>query len=245
MELSDELKQKVATYKPDPDRLAAISHAPMLFLVGITGAGKNALLSRLLKKYPDEYRFIVSHTTRAPRKNSGVMEQDGVEYHFIDNQKMEHMLDTHGFIEAQVIHDSWVSGTSVAEVQSISEQGKVGVNDIDIQGADAYVEMGLNVKPIFVLPPGFDEWMRRFNGRYGENIPQGELVARLQSAVREFEHALNVDHFYIVINDDLEKTTDLVHEIAQSETVDPRYQKAVDIAQNMLDHIRAELAKLV
>lgn len=245
MELKPELVQKVVNYQPDPAKLAAVSKVPLLFLVGITGAGKNALLTRLLEKYPAAYRFIVSHTTRAPRENNGVMERDGVEYHFVDLGKFEHMIDAGDFVEAQVIHSSWISGTSVGELLEIQNEGKIGINDIDIQGADAYVEMGLNAKPIFVLPPSFDEWMKRFRGRYKDGkIPKDELVARLRSAVREFNHALNLEHFYIVINDDLEETADLVHEIAQGEPVNPHYYKAMAIAENMLDQLRAELARL-
>jgi guanylate kinase len=243
MELSEQLKTKVASYKPDPEKLASIRNAPMLFLVGIAGAGKNALLARLLEKYPNRYRFIVSHTTRAPRKNDGVMEQEGVHYHFIDLATLEQMIDNKDFIEVQVVHDPKVYGTSIAEVSKIEHEGKIGVSDIDIQGADAYVAMGLNVRPVFVLPPSFEEWMRRFTGRYGGDVPEEEMTSRLRSAVREFKHALGVDHFYIVTNDDLEKTVGVVHEIAQGEPVDPHYQKAVDVAEGMLDQLRAELAK--
>jgi guanylate kinase len=247
MELEPRLKQKIAHYQPDPVKLEQISHAQLLFLVGITGAGKNALLHRLLEKYPNDYRFIVSHTTRAPRENQGVMERDGVEYHFIGLPAMERMIDNHEFVEAQVIHDSWVSGTSVAEIRKIQETGAIPVNDVDIQGADKYVEIGLNARPIFVLPPSFEEWMRRFRGRYNndQEIDEAELVSRLQSAVREIEHALSVEHFFIVINDDLEKAVEVINDIARGEAVEPHYHKAMAIAEHMLDELRAELARLV
>src|SRR5262245_34896291 len=41
MELDDELQNKVAAYKVSQAALAPIKHAPLLFAVGITGAGKN------------------------------------------------------------------------------------------------------------------------------------------------------------------------------------------------------------
>lgn len=244
MEVSKQLKEKISSYTADEEKLRSIKDAPILSLAGIAGSGKSTLLHQLLEKYPQEYRFIVSHTTRAPRKNNNITEKDGVNYHFIDTQRLEKMLDNHEFVEAKVIHNSWVSGTSVSELQKINQAGKIGINDIDIQGIDAYVEMGLNVKPIFILPPNYDDWMERFTGRYNGNVPPAEMSIRLHSALRELEHALNVDHFYIVINDDIERARDLVHDITQGKPVERHYSKAVDIVNKMLKRISIEITNI-
>jgi guanylate kinase len=245
MELDDRLKQKVAAYNPSARVLEPIRTAPLLFTVGITAAGKNALLHRLLETRPGDYSFLISHTSRAPRANHGVMERDGVEYHFVDLETMDRMLDNHEFIEAQVIHNAWVSGSSIAEVKKAQEQNRISVTDIDVQGIDVYVNLGLNVKPVFILPPSYDVWMERLIRRYEGRTHQHDLVLRMQSAVREIEHALSVDHFYIVINDALDEAVEVVDDIAHGKPVDPHYHKAVAVAQQLLARIKEELARVV
>lgn len=244
MESDRRLKAKVIAYSPSSEALAPIRQAPMLFLVGITGAGKNTILTELLKQYPDRYRFIISHTTRAPRENHGVMEQNGREYHFVDAAKIEQMVDDGEFIEVQPIH-AQISGSSVNEVLTAFEQHKIAVSDIDVQGADYCVSLGLKVKPIFILPPNYDIWFKRFVARYEGKVHKHDLAIRMQSAIKEIEHVLDVDYFYIVINDDLQETVGLVDEIAMGGDVDPHYHKAVATAQTLLDRIRAELANMI
>ncbi|HSX17434.1 MAG TPA: hypothetical protein VLH86_05040 [Patescibacteria group bacterium] len=245
MELSASLKQKVATYKPSPSALDSIRSATLMFMVGITSAGKNALLSRMMAQHPDDYYFLVSHTTRAPRENQGVMERDGVEYYFIDNKEMERKLDNGEMIEAALIHNGWVSGVSIDEIKKAQDQGRVAVSDVEVQGVASYVEYGLNLKPVFVLPPSFEVWKERLLKRYGDRVDdyKNELVSRMESAIREIEHALSVDYFYIVINDDLDETVELVSRIAHGEPIEPHYHKAMAIADHLLNQLRAELAK--
>lgn len=238
------LKAKVAAYRPDPVKLDTIKDAPMMLMVGITASGKNAVLHRLMEKYPEAYYYMVSHTSRAPRMNHGELERDGVHYHFVDLPAMGTMLNSREFIEVQVIHDSWVSGSSIAEVDKARAQNRTAVSDIDIQGAEMYVKLGLHVKPVFILPPSFEVWKERFLTRYAGKIDTAELSARIQGAIRETEHALMLENFYIVINDDLEKTVEVVNDIGQGKPVEPHYQKAMEIAEHLLERLREELAKL-
>lgn len=239
------LKSKVAAYRPNEAKLESIKDAPMILMVGITAAGKNAVIHRLMERHPDQYYFLVSHTSRAPRINHGELERNGEHYHFVDLSTVETMLDNRDFIEAAVIHDSWVSGSSVAEVKKSQSLGDVAISDIDIQGAERYVQLGLNVKPVFILPPSFEVWKQRFMSRYNGTIEPSELSARMQGAIREIEHALMLENFYIVINDNLDKTVGVVNEIAQGKPVEPHYKKAMALAQQLLDRLREELAKLV
>lgn len=240
------LRQKVLAYRPSAEALEPIRKTPLVFMVGIAGAGKNAILHGLLKKYPNDYHLMVSHTTRAPRQNNGVMERNGVEYHFIGLQELDRMLGAQEFIEVQPVHAHFY-GSSITEVIRAEQEDRIAVNDIDIQGIEQYVEMGLNVKPIFILPPNYDIWHQRFISRYGVggNVDREDLKVRVRSAIREIEYAMTSGYFYIVINDDLEKTVELVDQIARGEAVDPHHPKAMDIAQKLLDRLREEFAQMV
>lgn len=244
MELDEKLISKVANYRPVQAALEPIRTVPLLFTVGITAAGKNVVLDRLMRQHPDEYYFVVSHTTRAPRENHGVMETDGVEYHFVDFADIDKMLDNQAFVEANVIHFRDVYGTSIAEIKKAEELSRIAVSDVDIKGIGQYVGLGLNVKPVFLLPPSYEIWMQRLLTRYDGKPNKHDLYMRMTSALEELEHALAVDYYYIVVNDELDRTVKLVNEIAHGEPVEPHFQKAMDIAESLISRIREELARL-
>ena len=95
------------------------------------------------------------------------------------------------------------------------------------------------------MPPTYDVWLERLKKRYDGTMPEEELRKRMRTALMEIENATSADYFYIVINDDLEKTVDLVNRIAHDEAVEPHYRKAMVIAEDFLGRIREELAELV
>ncbi|HSX34850.1 MAG TPA: hypothetical protein VLF62_04365 [Candidatus Saccharimonadales bacterium] len=242
MELDDELQHKVAAYKVSQAALAPIRHAPLLFAVGITGAGKNTLLDYLVETYPDQYQFIVSHTTRPMRP----YERQDVNYHFVSFPAIAKMLDSNEFIEAQVVHYDNVYGTSIAEIARAQAGNKIACGDVEIQGVDEYHALGLNARAVFLLPPTFEVWRSRLLARYKEvgHIDKKDLRNRLKSALLEIRHALERDYYYIVINEDLIDTAELVNQIAHGENVPPHYPKAVAIAEEIMSAIRTELEKL-
>lgn len=243
MELDERLRQKVAAYKPSPNALKSIRRAPLLLLVGITGAGKDAILQQLLATYPRDYRYILSHVTRPPRTNNGNMEREGVEYHFIDFAKADEMLRDGQYIEANIVHHEHIYGTSIGEVKSIYDEGKIALTDVTIEGANDYVRLGLNAKPVFLLPPSYEVWKQRLIKREGDMDPT-YYKHRLRSAIREITKALEAPHFYIVINDHLSTTAELVNSIGHGEPVEPHYKAAMDVAQKLLQQIEQELSTL-
>src|SRR4051794_18748895 len=98
--MDETLERKLATYQPTAETKELIKQTPILLLVGPTGAGKDSIKDKLLST--GRFHHIVSHTTRPPRINHGVVEQDGREYHFIDKTSAGRMLDDHSFIEAKI-----------------------------------------------------------------------------------------------------------------------------------------------
>lgn len=242
MELDERLIAKVASYKPTAAAIEPIRDTPILFVVGITGAGKDTIQHKLVDTHPNEYRFIVSHTTRAPRENHGMLEQTGVDYNFIDFAQAERMIDDQAFVEAKVVHFDNIYGTSIAEIEAAKAEGKIAITDIEVKGVKEYVDLSMNVKPVFLLPPSYDVWWERLTARYDNKMLGHDLHKRMQTALMEIEHAVATDYFYIVINDDLNDTVDLVNRIAHGEAVEPHYHKAMDIAEQFLARMREKLA---
>lgn len=237
------LKQKVARYRPSEAVRQQLNATRMLLLVAISGGGKDTIKQRLLGS--GKYHHIISYTTRNPRMNHGVMEQDGVDYHFIDLATADHMLDSGLYIEADVYAGN-IYGTGIADVIEAEKAGKIATTDMTIEGAFHYLSIAPLVKAVFLLPPSYDIWMQRLMKRYEGHAPNPDDIRnRMQEAAVEIEHAMQADNMYIVVNDDLEDAIEVVDDIAHGKPVEPHYHKAMDIAEQLLSRLREELAKPV
>jgi guanylate kinase len=171
------------------------------------------------------------------------MEQDGVKYHFIDKQTALDMLDKNAFIEVNYFASN-LYGTSVSEIEQGGKDGKILVSDIDVNGIGNFVALGMNVKPVFLLPPSFEVWKARLSRRHAGNFKPDDIRKRLSTALAELRDAIEHDYFYIVVNDDLSKTVELVNDIAHGKVVEARYPKAVELAEHLAAEITAEITRL-
>ena len=65
----------------------------LVILSSPSGVGKTTLTKKIQQKY-QSFKISVSHTTRLPRSN----EVDGVDYHFISNEKFEKLIKEKNFM---------------------------------------------------------------------------------------------------------------------------------------------------
>lgn len=159
-----------------------------------SGAGKSSLARALIDSEPS-LATSVSHTTRAPRPG----EEDGVHYHFVDQETFRKMVANDEFLEHATVFDNSY-GTSQQAVQSLLDQDKNVILDIDWQGARAIKQKMDNVKTVFILPPSREELEKRLQGR---NQDSDETIARrMRDAVSEMQHYDEFD--YLVVNDDFD-----------------------------------------
>lgn len=211
-----DLSDQIAGYQLPDHAAELIRSTRIVLLAGITSAGKDTIKKELLKR--PEFRDIVSHTTRQPRTNNGVMEIDGVDYHFIDQSEAETMLNENGFIEAKFVHGT-VYGTSVMALEQIHSEGKIAITDVDVQGIAEYKKVSQNVIAIFIVPPDYNTWLERLKLRYGpDGLPPEEWARRRESAIKELKNALLVPYYHFVTNDDLDRAVEAVLEIVSHDT---------------------------
>lgn len=236
--MEDKLSQLISAYTPSPEAIAVVQRTPLLLLVGITGAGKDTISSRL--EAMGGFHRIVSHTTRPPRENFGVMEVDGHHYHFITLDDAGRMLERHEFVEAKYVHGK-VYGTSVSEFAKIAADNAVAMTDLDIQGVKEYLAIKPDTHAVFLLPPSASEWERRLTARYGDlSQHMDEVAVRFRTAQRELRDVLQDDRFVIIVNDDLEQTIDRVVGVATGR-VDHTSDMAHGIAEELLAYIDRQL----
>lgn len=238
--IGDDLASKLASYSPAPATAELVKSTPILLLVGPTGAGKDALKDKLLQT--GKYHHIISHTTRPPRINHGVLEKDGREYHFITKGQAQKMLDDKALIEAKIYSDN-LYGTSVAEIQLAHDEAKIAMTDIEVQGVAEYKSLDPDVKAVFLLPPNFSTWQGRLQRRYGDVVDAADQKLRFQTALSEIEQLLNTDYYIPVINDDLDKVFKKVEAVAGGkEPSQAEIDEARKVAQKLAQDIQNHLA---
>lgn len=231
-----DLEERIATYHPPKEAKDVIKHTNIALLVGISGAGKDTIKHELLKR--PEFGEIISHTTRQPRENGGILEKNGVDYHFIDLARAEEMLRHGEFVEAKLVHGT-VYGTSIAEVENAGRAG-TAITDVDVQGVAEYKAVTDKVIAIFVIPPSYDEWLRRLKSRYstGEEFMR-EWPRRRASAIEELQRALELPYYHCVINDDLSRAVEASADIANRPDMFTRKDDEARIAaRELLQEIR-------
>lgn len=236
------LEELIANYIVTPEAINLVQSTPIVLLVGVSGAGKDTIKHRLLQT--GKYHHIVSHTTRAPRENGGVMERDGVDYHFISLEKATKMLQEGAFVEAKKYSDN-LYGTSVAEIQQAHDEGKIAITDLEIQGVAEYKTLSPNVIAEFILPPSYEEWQRRLHTRYGDKgADPADIDKRMRAAIRELEEALSQPYYHFVVNENLDEAVRAVDKIAHHHdeftTVDRSFRHW---AEQLLRDLQAGIAK--
>src|SRR6185503_13372146 len=97
----------------------------LIVITAPSGAGKSSLIAAALKADP-ALRLSVSYTTRAPRPG----EQDGREYHFVDEKTFLAMLEKGEFLESAQVH-GYRYGTSQAVIREALARGQDLVLEID------------------------------------------------------------------------------------------------------------------
>lgn len=214
-------KKVLANYQISPASQRILAKTNLVLLVAPTSAGRNTIIRELLKT--GDYHYIVSDTTRQPRANDGVLEQNGVEYWFRSEEEMLRDLKAGRFLEAAIIHNQQVSGISVRELKRAHSEGKIAITDIEIVGARHIVAAKPDTVAIFVLPPDLKEWMRRFKHR--GKLSKAEMRRRLESAAKEFSEALEHKYYTFVVNDSFLKATEKIHQIAKLGIRDPEEEK--------------------
>lgn len=168
----------------------------LVVISGVAGGGRNTIINYLVEHH--DYFFLVSDTTRPPKLRDGVMEVDGVNYHFREEADMLRDIQSGEFVEAEIIHDQQVSGTSVRELERANKSGRITLHEAEFGGVGNIAAHKPDAQVIGLLPPSYQEWIHRFQKR--EDIHTRELMNRLRTAEKVLENMLREPYFKFVVN---------------------------------------------
>lgn len=230
----EEFRAVLADYHVSPAAHKVLADARLVLCSAATATGRNSVIRELLKS--GEYEFIVSDTTRKPRVNDGVLEQNGVEYWFRSEAEILADLQAGKLVEAEIIHSQQVSGMSIREIEKAASRNKIAITDIDRGGVAKIREAKPDVLCLFFLPPSYEIWQDRLHAR--GDMESNEYQRRMKTAVKEYENALAKPYYTFVVNDDFAKTVRCVDAIVHGHIDEQKQQEARAIAQDILDHLK-------
>ena len=166
----------------------------MVVLSSPSGVGKTTLTKKIQQKY-NSFKISVSHTTRKPRSN----EVDGVDYHFVNKDKFEALIEKKEFYEYAKIFGNYY-GTSKKFVNNTIEENDL-IFDIDWQGTKQLSKYkNLKIIKIYLITDNKKELKSRLIKR-NQNT-ENEIEKRFKSFDEDIKHWNDYD--YIIINKNLD-----------------------------------------
>ncbi len=233
-----EFEEALAHYEPSEHARNILASTELVILLGVTAGGRNTIINALVET--GRYQFILSDTTRPPKMRDGRLEEDGVQYFFRSEEDILMDIRAGEYLEAEVIHDQQVSGTSIRGLSDAVESGKIPINEIDVGGAVNVLNAKPDAHMIFIVPPGYDRWIERLNGR--ENMSDQELKNRMRRADIVLSTALANSRFYFVLNDQLGDAVADIRAVVEGdrESAKPDVE-ARQIALEIHDRVKARL----
>lgn len=182
----------------------------LVILSGVAGAGKDTIKKELIKRL-SVVDTLPSFTDR-PQRSGDV---PGKTYNFVSKEEFERMINDGELYEYNIHHNHYY-GTSKKLLNEKINSGKVIVKDIEVNGTENLVKIlkdEIKVVTIF-LRVEKEELKRRLEHRVDKPDSQ-EVQLRLDRF--DYEESKIDMYDYVIKNDDLEKTYQIIRTIIEYE----------------------------
>jgi guanylate kinase len=183
----------------------------VVVIAGPAGSGKDSIVQGVLKKCSNT-TLMVTATTRPMRPG----EVDGVNYHYLTNEKFLEELKAGNILEYYHREETdTYYGTYKPDIDARIQSGKVVFAVIQIVGAK-YLKEHYDATTIFIMPPSIEVLERRVRSRAPmTDLEWQERLAHTQREVTEDAQFYD----YRITNDDgkLDEAIEQVIEILKKE----------------------------
>lgn len=182
----------------------------LVLLSGVSGAGKDTIKKELIKRM-ENVVTLPSYTDRVARPG----EKNGEVYNFISTEEFEKMIKNQELYEYDIHHEHYY-GTSRKLLNEKIASGKIIVKDMDVNGTENLIELlkkDTKVVTIFLRVPK-EELRKRLEKRH-DNITPKEITLRLNRF--DYEESKIGIYDYVLKNNDLEKTVQIIMAIIKNE----------------------------
>ncbi len=190
--------------------LFSLASRPLLLVLsGPSGAGKDAILTRM-KELGIPLEFIVTTTTR-PRRTS---ERDTIDYRFVSRESFQKMVDNNELLEWANVYGNCY-GVPQQAVKQALDRGRDTILKVDIQGAATIKKALPQAVFIFLMPPSMPELVTRLKQRNTES--DSELALRLKTAEQEVKELAMFDYVVVSQRDQIDRVVSDIRVIIAAE----------------------------
>ena len=182
----------------------------LVLLSGVSGAGKDTIKKQLISRM-NNVESLPSYTDRVPRAN----DIPGVTYNFVDTEEFERMIKDGELYEYSVHHEHYY-GTSRKLMNEKIKEGKIIVKDIEVNGVENLLTLlkdEVKIVTIFLRVP--KEILRERLQKRIDKPSLKEIQLRLNRF--DYEESKIGMYDYIIKNNDLEKTVQIIMTIIENE----------------------------
>ena len=182
----------------------------LVILSGVSGAGKDTIKKEIIKRMKNVIS-LPSFTSREPREG----EEEGIQYHFITKEQFKEKIKNEEFYEYDLHHENYY-GTSKKLMNEKINNGKIIVKDIEVNGTENLIKkLGNDTKLVTIfLKVDKEELKNRLINR-GDNLSEADMQLRLGRL--EYEESKIGLYDYVIKNDNLEKTVQIIMTIIENE----------------------------
>ena len=159
---------------------------------GPSAVGKDTIIENLQKE-DNNFHFVVTATTRRPRKN----EKEGINHFFYSKETFNKLIKNNDLIEWAKVYKNYY-GVPKSQVFEPLKNNKNVLLRVDVQGAKRIKELIPDVVLIFIKPEKSESLRKRLIDR-GVNTTT-EMNTRLKTAEREIQTSDFFD--FIIVNKD-------------------------------------------
>ncbi|MEC7870768.1 MAG: guanylate kinase [Chloroflexota bacterium] len=166
--------------------------ANIYVMSGPSAVGKDTIIENL-QKTNNNFHFVVTATTRKPRKN----EKEGINHFFYSKETFKKLIKNNDLIEWAKVYKNYY-GVPKSQIFEPLKNNKDVLLRVDVQGAKRIKELIPDVILIFIKPERTESLRKRLIER-GVNTTT-EMDTRLKTAEREIQTSNLFD--FIIVNKD-------------------------------------------
>ncbi|MAR37106.1 MAG: guanylate kinase [Chloroflexi bacterium] len=166
--------------------------ANIYVMSGPSAVGKDTIIENL-QKLDNNFHFVVTATTRKPRKN----EKEGKNHFFYSEKSFKKLIQNNDLIEWAKVYKNYY-GVPKSQIFEPLKNNKDVLLRVDVQGAKRIRELIPDVVLIFIKPEKTESLRKRLIER-GVNTTT-EMSTRLKTAEREIQTSNFFD--FIIVNKD-------------------------------------------
>ena len=167
-------------------------------IIGPSAVGKDTMINKLKKKYPEKIYKLPSYTTRPIREN----EKEGVDYFFVTHEEFDKMEREGELFGIQVYNNNKYASNKKKLQEILKNKDKIIILNYNIETANA-VKDKMDFNYIAILPPSESELRNRLIKR---KTKAEEIEKRMENSIKEIKLINEANYIdYRLVNDDEER----------------------------------------